>query len=391
MTVVTEKVYNEDLVGKKESVVDEFLLLNPLQTPMLSLVGFGQAVTAVEHIWFEDEMFAQESTATKEATATATEIEVADSEAFRKLQVVRAGDELILVVSVAGNKLTVARGYADTTAEAIAEGDVIEVMFVEGSEGADARDSRYKPRKRVSNITQIFDESVELTGTAMAVAQYGVNNEYEKEKQKKQLELALALEKAVINGIRYEAGSKRMMRGIRSFIETNVIKAEGESVNDDMLINAFRSIFEKGGMNSGGNFKIIVGGTQKVAISQFGNAQIRLDRLDNGRGQVVDHYMSDFGAAEIVLNNNLRSDEILIVDSNRISIRPLTTREFSHEFLGKKGDYMKGMLVGEYTMEFLQEQAHARITGVGTAKPTVPPTEPETLKASARKATATAK
>ncbi|WP_423748469.1 SU10 major capsid protein, partial [Bacillus cereus] len=49
------KVYNEDLVGKKESVVDEFLLLNPLQTPMINLLGFGQAVTAVEHIWFEDE------------------------------------------------------------------------------------------------------------------------------------------------------------------------------------------------------------------------------------------------------------------------------------------------------------------------------------------------
>lgn len=359
------KVYNNDLVGKKESVVDEFLLLNALQTPMLSLVGFGQAVTSVEHIWFEDEMFAQEGVTSKAALIDATEIEVEDAEAFRKLQVVRAGDELILIVAVEGTKLTVVRGYAATTAAALTKGAVLEVMFVEGSEGADARDSRYKPRKRVSNITQIFDESVELTGTAMAVAQFGVDNEYEKEKQKKQLELALQLEKATINGIRYEAGNKRMMRGIRSFIETNVQNVAGkEAVADKHLIQAFRDIFEKGGMNTGGNFKIIVGATQKIAISQFANAQIRLDRLDNGRGQVVDHYVSDFGAAEIVLNNNLRPDEILIVDANRISIRPLTTREFSHEFLGKTGDYMKGMLVGEYTMEFLQEQAHAKIVGL---------------------------
>jgi hypothetical protein len=358
------KVYNNDLIGKKESVVDEFMLLNPLQTPMLSLVGFGTAVTSVEHTWFEDEMFATEGKTKAAALIDATEVSVEATDAFRQGQVVKVGEELLLVATVAGDKLTVVRGYAGTVAAAIVKGAVIEVMFVEGSEGADARDARYKPRKRVSNITQIFDESVEISGTAMAVAQFGVDNEYEKEKQKKQLELALQLEKAVINGIRYEQGNKRMMRGIRSFIETNVIPAGNKAITDANLIEAFRKIFEKGGFNAGGNYKIIVGATQKIAISAFGNAQIRLDRMDNGRGQVVDHYVSDFGAAEIVLNNNLPAGEVLIVDANRISIRPLQTRDFAHEFLGKTGDYMKGMLVGEYTLEMFQESAHAKITGL---------------------------
>jgi len=376
------KVYNEDLVGKKESVVDEFLLLNPLQTPMINLLGFGQAVTAVEHIWFEDEMFAQEAKATAAAEAAATSITVDSAEAFRPLLVVKAGDELMLVTKVEDNKITVTRGYAGTTAGDVAEGDVIEAMFVEGVEGADARDARYKPRKRVSNITQIFDESVELTGTAMAVAQHGVDNEYEKEKQKKQVELALQLEKAVINGIRYEQGQKRMMRGIRSFIESNVQNVGGLKLRDEHLVNAFRAIFEKGGFNAGGNYKIIVGATQKIAISNFDKAQIRLSRQENTRGQVVDHYVSDFGAAEIVLNNNLPANEILIVDANRITIRPLVTREFSHEFLGKKGDYMKGMLVGEYTLEMLQEAAHAKIVGLGDLEEL--PTAPATRKAASK-------
>ncbi|PED33912.1 SU10 major capsid protein [Bacillus cereus] len=376
------KVYNEDLVGKKESVVDEFLLLNPLQTPMINLLGFGQAVTAVEHIWFEDEMFAQEAKATAAAEAAATSITVDSAEAFRPLLVVKAGDELMLVTKVEVNKITVTRGYAGTTAGDVAEGDVIEAMFVEGVEGADARDARYKPRKRVSNITQIFDESVELTGTAMAVAQLGVDNEYEKEKQKKQVELALQLEKAVINGIRYEQGQKRMMRGIRSFIESNVQNVGGLKLRDEHLVNAFRAIFEKGGFNAGGNYKIIVGATQKIAISNFDKAQIRLSRQENTRGQVVDHYVSDFGAAEIVLNNNLPANEILIIDANRITIRPLVTREFSHEFLGKKGDYMKGMLVGEYTLEMLQEAAHAKIVGLGDLEEL--PTAPATRKAASK-------
>lgn len=377
------KTYSNELIGVKESVTDEFLLLNPLQTPMINLLGFGTPVTNVEHVWFEDEMFAQEGVASKDAAAEDTTIEVESAEAFRPNQVIRNGEELILIGKVEGTKLTVVRGYADTTAEALTAGGSLEVMFVEGAEGADARDGRYKPRTRVSNITQIFDETVELSGTAMAVAQHGVDNEFEKEKQKKQLELALQLEKAVINGVRYEQGNKRMMRGIRSFITTNVVPANGEEVADKHLIEAFRMIFEKGGFDTGGDYKVVAGATQKVAISAFDNAQIRLDRQDNGRGQVVDHYISDFGAAEIVLNKNLPAGEILVIDANRLSIRPLQGRDFSHEYLGKKGDYMQGMLVGEYTLEMLQEAAHAKITGLATGAPKV--TKVAATKAAAKK------
>ncbi|MBE7149904.1 hypothetical protein FUT12_20510 [Bacillus mycoides] len=364
------QTYSNELIGVKESVTDEMLLLNPLQTPMLDLVGFGDPVTNVEHVWFEDEMFEQETKLNAALDASATEIKVANVEAFRFGAVIRVGDELILVTKVdaGAKKLTVVRGYAETEAEAHEVEETVEFMFVEGHEGADARDARYKPRKRISNLTQIFDETVELTGTAQAIAQYGVDNAFEYEKQKKQLELALQLEKAVINGIRYERGNTRMMRGVRSFIQTNVIKAEGAEIADEHLTEAFRLVFEKSGSTVGGNYKIIVGAAQKLAISKFDNALVRLDRQDNGRGNVVDHYVSDFGAAEIVLNNNLPAGEVLIVDTNRISIRPLQTREFSHEFLGKKGDYMKGMLVGEYTLEMLQEAAHAKITGLAIKK-----------------------
>lgn len=370
MTKVDKKVYSDKLVGVKESVTDEFLLLNPLQTPMLDLVGFGQAVTNVEHVWFEDEMFEQETELTAALDASATEVEVASVEAFRFGSVIRIGDELVLVTKVdeGSKKLTVVRGYADTEAEAHEAGETVEFMFVEGAEGSDARDGRYKPRKRVSNITQIFDDSVELTGTAMAIAQHGVDNEYEKEKQKKQLELALQLEKAVINGVRYENGKVRLMSGMRSFIKTNKVNAAKAPVSLDLLTEAFRQVFEKGGMNGGGKYVIIAGGSQKVAISKIQEAAIRITRQDNERGSVVDHFVSDFGNAEIILNNNLRSDEIFVVDANRISIRPLQTREFSHTYLGKKGDYMQGMIVGEYTLELLQEAAHARIVNLGVEK-----------------------
>jgi hypothetical protein len=360
------KIINGDLIGKKESVVEQIMLLNEHQTPLLNLVGFSAPVTQVEHTHFEDEMYADESAVSGAKLAADTTLTVADAEPFRANQVVKVGEELILVTAVNGNDLTVQRGYAGTTPADIAAGAKIEVQFVEGAEGNDARDARYKPRKRVSNFTQIFDETISITGTAAAVSNYGIDDIYEYEKTKKQLELALQLEKALINGVKFESanGLTRQMAGIRSFVQTNVVNASDAVLSDEMINDAMQKQYEKGAFATGGNFKIMVGAKQKRAISNFNKSNIRLTQAENSRGKVVDHFVSDFGQAEIVLNNNLGADELFIVDANRLAVKPLQGREFAHEYLGKQGDFYSGMIVGEYTLEFKQEKAHARIKGL---------------------------
>ncbi|SER87441.1 DUF5309 family protein [Psychrobacillus sp. OK032] len=359
-------ILQNQIVGKKESVTDELLLLNPHQTPMISLVGFGESVSQVEHQWFEDEMYADETTTTATALIDATTIKVADGSIFQAKHVIKVGEELMLVTVVNANDLTVTRGYAGTTAAAVGNAAKVEFQFVEGVEGADARKARFKSRKRVSNLTQIFDESISISGTAAATSEHGIDDLYEYEKQKKLLELALQLEKAVINGVKYESGDGKVRQtgGIRNFIQTNVKNAAGGDLTEDMLTDAFQAIYEAGGFATGGNYKIVVGAKQKRAISKLGADKITLERQDNGRGQVVDHFLSDFGAAEIVLNNNVAADEVFVVDANRTEIKPLKGRDFTHQYLGAKGDYVEGQIVGEFLLEFKQEKAHARIKGL---------------------------
>jgi hypothetical protein len=361
------KILSGELVGKRESVVDEILLLNPHQTPFLNLIGFSSPVTQVEHVWFEDEMYADESTVNGAKLEADTTITVADGAVFRAGHVVKIGEELLKVTAVSTNDLTVERGYAGTTAADISNGAKVEVQFVEGKEGADAREARFKARARKSNFTQIFDETVSISRTASVVSNYGIDDLYEYEKQKKQLELALQLEKALINGIKFESGDglTRQMGGIRSIIQSNVADAASAALTDEMVNDSMQSIYEKGGFSGGGNFKIVVPAKQKRAISNFAKSDIRLTQSENSRGQVVDHFISDFGQAEIVLNNNLAADELIIMDANRFSIHPLTESAFTHEYLGKKGDYFEGQIVGEYTSVLEQEQAHARIKKLG--------------------------
>jgi hypothetical protein len=361
------KILTGELVGKRESVVDEIINLNPHQTPFLNLIGFSDTVSQVEHVWFEDEMYADESTTSAAGLAADTSVSVADTEPFRVDHVIKIGEELLKITAIAGTALTVERGYADTTAADFASGVKVEVQFVEGVEGADARAARYKARVRKSNFTQIFDETVSISRTASVVSNYGIDDLYEYEKQKKQLELALQLEKALINGVKFESGDglTRQMGGLRNYIVTNVSEAAAAALSDTLLNDSMQDIYEAGGFSNGGSFKIVVPAKQKRAISNFSKSDIRLTQSENSRGQVVDFFVSDFGQAEIVLNNNLKADELMIVDANRFSIHPLRESEFTHEYLGKKGDYFEGQIVGEYTNVLEQEKAHARIKNLG--------------------------
>ncbi|AXN39847.1 SU10 major capsid protein [Peribacillus butanolivorans] len=359
------KIYDASLIGKKQSVVDQILLLNQHQTPLLNMLGFAAPVTQTTHQWFEDEMYADESTVVGAVTNVATTVVVADAEPFRVNHVIKIGDELLLVtaINVGTKTLTVTRGYASTTAAAIADAAKVEVQFVEGAEGSDVRSARYKARVAKSNKTQIFDDSVEISGTAAAVQQYGIGDLYEYEKQKKQVELALSLEKALINGVQYESGQIRQMKGIRQFIQTNVTNVAG-AISLDAITNLGQSIYEAGGFATGGDFKVIVGAKQKRKLSALDTNKVQIGRGENSRGEVVDKLINDFGEFEIALNNNLAADELLFVDANRIAIRPLVGREFFHKYMGEKGDYTVGMLVGEYTLEFQQEKAHGRLKGL---------------------------
>lgn len=359
-------VYNSDLIGKKQSVVDEILLLNPNQTPMINLLGFSDPVISTTHVWYEDEVFATKTTVTAAATSTATDLTVANTEPFREDVVAQINEEMVLVQSVdpSTNKITVARGYANSTAAAIAKDAQIELLFVEGEEGAAAREARYKQRQKVENVTQIFDDSVEVSDTSQTVGQYGITDLYGYEKAKKELELALQLEKAVINGLYFDNGKVRQMRGIRSFIKTNVTTAAGAGINIQMLNDISQQVYTNGGFASGGQYAFIVPAIQKRKISDLQNEKLRIVQAETTRGQVVDHIVNDFGQFPVIMNDNLKSDELLFIDTNRVKIRPLGDRAFHHTLLGKTGDRTQGMLVGEYTLELQQEKAQARIKGL---------------------------
>lgn len=154
------------------------------------------------------------------------------------------------------------------------------------------------------------------------------------------------------------------MRGMRSFIKTNVMDAGNAAIDGDMINDLVLKLYETGAFVDGSKHVIMLPAIQKQGFSQIFADRIRYDRSETVRGQVVEKFETDFGTFPVILNDNLKSDELFLVDLNRVKIRPLKGREFQHEYLGRAGDYRAGQIVGEYTLEFKQEKAHARIKGL---------------------------
>lgn len=361
-------IYTPALIGKKLSVVDELLLLNPLQIPILSLLGgFSKPVSNTQHEWNEDEMYAFASITGGLAATGTTTLNVATGNGilFRVGHIIQMGNEMMKVTAISTDALTITRSYAGTSAATYADGTVAKILFTEGVEGAVARAARSKPRVNKFNYTQIIDDTVEVSGSAVEVNQYGLDGLYEYEKQKKLAELAFQLERALLDGIRYQSGNIRQFGGIKYWVTTNVADASAADVSKLMLNNAVQSVANAAGL-SAGRYVFMVSPIQRRKLGTLDAASLLINRQDTGRGETIKTLTTDLGEYPVVANPNMNADEILFLDLNRMKVRPLGSRSFTHEYLGKVGDSYNGLIVGEYTFEFKEEKAHAMIKNLKT-------------------------
>ena len=82
---------------------------------------------------------------------------------------------------------------------------------------------------------------------------------------------------------------------------------------------------------------------------------------------MVDVYESDFGVCRVVMSRWVAPDTMLLLDSSRIDVMPLSGRSFHFKPLAAQGDAEIGQLIGEYTLELRNENAHAVLSGLGTS------------------------
>jgi len=364
-----------------EDVSDLVGIVSPFETPLLDALGDPQVeARSTHHEWLEDTLLPNTDTVTTTPTnpQTDTEIEVDHADRFRVGDQVRCGDleELLLVTAVGSSTITVTRGYGGTTAEDITAGATLHILGNASLEGQDADAARFTVRTRRSNWTQIFSKTVLVSGSELAVRHLGVADEVDFQKAKALRELLRDLENTVLGGISPEAdpiGSgtvRRTMNGVLPQLATNrFVPGEngfptGNGLDETKLNAALRLIWER---SSGQVDLVVVNGYQKRVISQFGAGSRAYVPDDPRFTSQVAIYESDFGVQRVVLSRWVPRDAVVLLDSSRIQVLPLAGRSFHYRPLAVTGDFEKGQVLGEYTLELRNEAAHGVIRGLATA------------------------
>jgi hypothetical protein len=365
-----------------EDVSDLVALNAPSETPLLDAIGDGSRdARSTVHEWLEDSLLPNSDTvndATIAGPTTDTAFDVAHAARFRVGDQIRLDGcfEVMLVTAIntGTNTLTVVRGYGGTTAQAVTNSAIVEILGNAALEGDDAAAARFAARSRRTNYTQIFSSTVEVSGSELAVKQIGLAHELNYQKQQRTRELLRDLENCVINGVapaanpEGSASVRRTMRGLLSFITTNAFKPgvagfpNDSTASENQLNHALRAIWK--GSNAQADI-ILVGAGQKRAINLLNFTLRRYAAGDESFRSMINIFESDFGVCRMVMSRWVPAGTVVILDSSRLEVLPLAGRTFQYKPLAATGDRESGQIIGEYTLELRNENAHAVITGLG--------------------------
>ncbi len=369
-----------------EDVSDIIGLVSPHETPLLDHLGDPQrSAMSTVHEWLEDTLLPNTDAVNDQTIGVPTgetTFTVENGDRFRiGDQIMLEGKlEVMLVTDIASNDLTVVRQYGGSPTVALVDNDVINIIGNAALEGDDAPTTRFTNRVRKQNNTQIFTATVEVSGSQLATQSIGLDDELDYQKQERLRELLRDLENCVINGYaassdpQGDSSTRRTMRGALAAIATNQFEPNvgpipaGDGVGNDLLneavLNAaLREIWEQ---SSGTIDTIVCAGFQKRQINGFISSTQRFIDHETKFSSLVDIYESDFGVCRVIMSRWVPLDVLLLLDSSRMDVLPLASRSFHFKPLASQGDAEVGQVIGEYTLEFRNENAHAFVKNLAT-------------------------
>jgi hypothetical protein len=263
-------------------------------------------------------------------------------------------------------------------------------------EGADYLYDTSSTPTREFNVTAILRQDIGVSETQRAVDSAGFKDAYAYEIQKATKRLAIKLEKMVFAALTTATGASAVSRVLKSFqtyILTNTAFA-GANAGTTVGTTAADGQVAAGDFNdmleliyrSGGNpEQVYVSPKVKRQISAFtvpgavaGTPHARnIAAVDKKLVSAIDFYDSDFGLIQVVLDRWVPESTnattalasatatggqmfFLQRNMNRLAwLRPMT-----HQLVGKRGDSVAGIVVGEVTLEVLNEKANGRMLAV---------------------------
>lgn len=233
-------------------------------------------------------------------------------------------------------------------------------------EGADYGAGDVTNPTRKTNYTQIIRQDWKVSGTEQATTHAGMQNPKAYHMAKSMVAWKNKLEWSLMNGVAAagDASTAREMGGVFDQVTTNKVANAATDLTEDLFNDYLGQVWTSASVSNGGADAAYSGATIKRVISSFTAGNTRnVEAKDKRLVNAVDVYESDFGVIKCFKHRYI--DHVLATGSTH-NLALLTEqtwyiaslREPSNFDAPKGGDYEKGAIIGESTLEGRYEGAN---------------------------------
>jgi hypothetical protein len=259
-------------------------------------------------------------------------------------------------------------------------------------EGNDGSFTSIVSPTRAGNYLQILKKEFLVSGTQEVVAKAGRKSEVARQVKKQMKEMKNDFELAIVGNQQSSVGGSatgRAMGGMESWIPTtdnsgnglrattsassstaafasNVTGAVTDGTTTGALTEAkFKEALQLAWSAGGSDNIVLVGPTQKTAISAFSGISTKYTQIPNNTSRAViqasaDMYVSEYGYHKVILHRHVRSSVVLALDPDYWALAFL--RKPFMEELAKTGDGFKRAIRMEATLVSRNHKASAKVT-----------------------------
>lgn len=224
---------------------------------------------------------------------------------------------------------------------------------------------------RKTNYTQIIRQDWKVSGTEMATTHAGMTNPKAYHMAKSMVNWKNKLEWSLMHGVAAagNASTAREMGGIFDQVSTNKVANAATALTETLFNDYLGNVWTSSSSSTGGADAAYVGAKLKRVISAFTAGNVRnIDSKDKRLVNSVDIYESDFGVIKVFKHRFINS--VLVAGSTgNLALLTESTwaiaslREPNNYDAPKGGDYEKGAIIGEITLEGRYEAANAVAKG----------------------------
>ncbi len=351
--------YSYNFENKKRDLTDQLSTVISTSSNIMRLFPVKREAIQRKHEWLEDQITGKRCKITGAVSDLACPMSAADLAKLRigTLVSIDGDNGIYRVADKSGSAATLAlvgaNGSSKTTP---ANGDSLIVVSTPEPEGSTEGTKFFHQSGTNFNYSQIFRKDIILTGTAIAISTYGIENQMNYQTRLALMEMARDMSLTALRGVPQVANETQhgALGGLFYFA----------TLEGSLGINVGGNAFDSFVVNDGAQVVSAEGGTPTVIICGIGQARVLsadmndkviIQQQDPERGTYVATVINDVTGRMMTIfaDPEIPDDQAFIVDPSGFGLVPLKGRSLSDEDTTPKGfDGRRRTALGEYTLEF---------------------------------------